>query len=196
MVSPLPDEGDIEGESLDGLEVSTDEDIPFPVVGEDVGRARIVDSREGQRPVGGRERDRELDAGRLEPALALFDEAIRVDELHADLHLRRGLALLRLGHSVEAVTALRQSLFLDSTSWPAAMLLGDLVADQDLDAAERFFRQARTSLASSNSGSESLAGALAPFAAGRTAALEAVDSRLADLQRASLAATVRQYAHS
>ncbi len=131
-----------------------------------------------------REGDRLLGNDHAAEALAWFDRALGSQELAADLHLRRGLCLLRLSRPDDAHAALRRALFLETRLWPAAWLLADLCQEVDPKAAIRYFSQARAMLESDKG--EGLveipaSSTLAPFLPGRTVALEATRVRLSAL---------------
>jgi len=125
--------------------------------------------------------DRLLGIDHAAEALACFDRALRSQELAGDLHLRRGLCLVRLSRPEEAHAALRRALFLEARLWPAAWLLADLCQEVDPKAAIRYFSQARSMLESGKSAglAEIPAGStLAPLVPCRAVALETARVRL------------------
>ena len=131
--------------------------------------------------------DRLLDLQRPEEALALYREALNLDDLQADLYLRCGICHLLLAQEEEAKTSLRQALFLEPALWPAAWLLGDLWRTGDEVASFRYLTQARDGLrrAMVQSAEEEESAAerlLAAFVPGRALALDAVEQELARLR--------------
>ena len=125
-----------------------------------------------------------LDAGRVAEALACYRKVLASNELVADLHLRVALCLLLQDASDAAREALRRSLFLEPELWPAAILLGDLVATEDPVLATRCYRQALDSLSGAPQALASRLGDyefLEPFLMPQGAALEAVRLRLLGL---------------
>jgi hypothetical protein len=120
-----------------------------------------------------------LDLGDTERAMRLYERALCRDGLAADIHLRLGICALRRSDDAAARTALRRSLFLRPDLWPAALLLGDLMAPTDPGGAALYLEQARDSLRSGGSGPANEAAGLQAIAVNPMAALSAIERRLA-----------------
>jgi len=129
--------------------------------------------------------DKHLDSGDLGGALERYERALLAADLAADLHLRVGVCQMRLGDEEAAIKALRRSLFLEPKLWPAAWLLGDLVAVTNKTAAARYLRQALEVLEVDGNVLEQ-DGLFAPFFTGSQAASEAIKVRLAQLHTLSV----------
>ncbi len=135
--------------------------------------------------------DRLLDGGRADEALQSYEKAIGQNALLPDLYLRSAVCHLLLDRIEEARNALRRSLFLDTSLWPAAWLLGDLIQDEDQKAATRYFSQARDIIEEGFYSSPAVTAVtegeriLGPFLPGKNLVLLAVDSRIKALSGSS-----------
>jgi chemotaxis protein methyltransferase CheR len=73
--------------------------------------------------------DQLLDRGHPAEALARYEQALALDPLLADLHLRNAFCHLHRAEPSDARTSLRRALFLRPSLWPAWLLLAELTDD-------------------------------------------------------------------
>ncbi len=122
-----------------------------------------------------------LDTEHPAAALAAFTAALAVSSLMPDLYLRIAMCHLRMSDAEAAREALRRSLFLDADLWPAALMLGELLEQQDPGAASRYYLQARDRLRNGRYNTATASPELRPFFTAPTVASEAIRLRLAAL---------------
>ncbi len=113
-----------------------------------------------------------LDGSRPLEALELFNQAVSVAPLLADLHLRIALCHLHTGQPAYAQKSLRSALFLTPQLWPAWLLMADLCHEPTQT--RHCLDQARAHLEANLLDDPSIT----PFIGDRKVAIEAITQRL------------------